>query len=234
MMNLTVFKYAMLRGIKTPMSIILNSVAPIGLTIFAGRINMFGAPYIELYLIAFMVMFGAFMMAGSIQKDKTEGVLIRILAGPVTLRSYLVQNFFAAMVPMMAVSAVIALLGFVMHDWSLTLCVGLFLVYIFLAATSIGLSFAWSCLFKDKEASMSGISLFLTFTAMLGGFMIPLAVLPDALFYIGMLFPAHWASRAIAQLVAYGEFTGMFGLSLVALTGFAAALILYGSKRRLV
>jgi len=234
MRNLTVFKHALKNGVTKPLSLILNSIVPLVLVIFADRITIFGADEIVLYLLGFVIMYGAFLMANSIQKDKVEGVLTRILAGPITLRNYLVQNFFAALIPMMFVSAVIGLLGFLIHDWAGMLTVGLIIVYIFLSATSIGLSFVWSCLFKDKEASMSGISVLITLSGVLGGFFMPLTILPDPVYYAGMITPAHWASRSIDQLVLYNEFTGMFGLGLLAMAMFAVAFILYGSKRRVV
>jgi len=233
-MNMTIFKYALYNGVTKPLSLILNSVVPLILVIFSDRVDFFGVNDVAFYLLGFVIMYGAFLMANSIQKDKMEGVLVRILAGPVTLRSYLAQNFLAAIVPMIAVSAIVGLLGHLLHDWNATLAVGLVLVYVFLSATSIGLSFVWSCLFKDKEASLSGISIVITLSALVGGFMIPLSVFPDPIYYVGMITPVHWASRAIEQLLLYSEFTNMFWLGLLAMAMFSLAFVLYGSKRRLV
>ena len=235
MMNMTVFKYALRNGLTKPLSLILNSIVPLGLTIFSDRINIgLGDDGRQFYLLAFTIMFGAFLMANSIQKDKVEGVLVRILAGPITLRSYLTQNFLAAILPMSVISVIIGILGHVLHNWNLTLSIGLILCYILVAASSIGISFVWSCLFKDKEASMSGISVLLSLTAMLGGFMMPLSMLPAVPYYIGMAFPAHWASRAIEQLVLYNELTNVYWLGLLAVSLFTIAFVLYGSKRRLI
>jgi len=233
---MTVFKYALRRGLASPMSLVLNSLVPIALTVFSNRINFMGLgdTGIQFYLLAFTIMFGAFLMANSIQKDKIEGVITRILAGPVTLRSYLAQNFLAAIIPMSVVSLIVGVLGYVLHNWGLTLTVGMILVYILVSASSIGISFVWSCLFKDKEASLSGISVLLTTTALIGGFMMPLSMLPVVPYYIGMAFPAHWASRSIEQLVVYNEFTNMYWLGLLATGLFTIVFILYGSKRRLV
>ena len=234
--NMTVFKHALRNGITKPISLIVNSIVPIGLTVFADRINIgLGGDFgIHFFLLAFVMMFGAFLMANSIQKDKVEGVLVRILAGPITLRSYLVQNFLAAIIPMAFVSVIVGLLGYVIHDWNLTITVGVVLVYIMISASSIGLSFVWSCLFKDKEASLSGISVVLTMTAAVGGFMVPLQLLPAVPYYLGMATPAHWASRAIEQLITYGEFTRMYWLGLLAIGMFTFLFVMYGSKRRLV
>ena len=234
-MNITIFKHALKNGVTKPLSLILNSVVPLVLVIFADRVEgaFGGAESLVFYLLGFVIMYGAFLMANSIQKDKVEGVLVRILVGPISLQNYLIQNFFAAIIPMIFVSSVIGLLGFLIHDWAGMLTIGLIIIYILLSATSIGLSFAWSCIFKDKEASMSGISLVITFSGLLGGFMFPLQMLPDPAYYAGMITPAHWASRAIEQLTLYNEFTNMFWLGLLAMAMFTTAFILFGSKRRL-
>ena len=234
MSNLTVFKYSLKNAITKPKTIIINSILPIVLVVFADRINFAGLEGVSFSLLGFLIMYGAFLMASGIQKDKVEGVLIRILVAPVTLRSYLTQNFFAALVPMVLVSAIIGTLGHLIHDWSITLTLGLVLVYVLLSATSIGLSFVWSCLFKDKEASLSGISVVLTLSALLGGFMIPLEFMPRPIYVVGMVTPAHWASRAIEQLLVYNEFSNMYWVALLALAMFTFAFVAYGSKRRLV
>ncbi|MCL2427129.1 MAG: hypothetical protein FWD05_12435, partial [Oscillospiraceae bacterium] len=79
-MNMTIFKYALINGVTKPISLIINSIAPLALVIFADRIGaVFGggdaANNMALYLLGFVIMFGAFLMANSIQKDKVEGVL---------------------------------------------------------------------------------------------------------------------------------------------------------------
>jgi len=239
MMNMTVFKYALYNGVTKPVSAIVNSVGPLLLVIFADRITeAFGgteAANVVVYnLLAFIIMYGAFLMANSIQKDKVEGVLTRILAGPITLRSYLVQNFLAAIIPMTLISVIVGALGHLLHDWNITVTIGIVIVYIVLSASAIGLSFVWSCLFKDKEMSLSGISVLLTLSSLLGGFMLPLAILPRAAYYAGTLLPPHWAARAIEQLVLYGELTNMYWLGILAVVMFTVAFLLYGSKRRMV
>lgn len=234
-MNLTVFKGAMRRGFLTPFSIIINCVVPLGLILFANNASFFGPDDFGrvFYMTAMAIMWGAFTMAKAIQQDKASGVIYRILSGPVTMRSYLLQNFFAALVPMSILSGIIGAISFLVHDYTLTVAVGVILCYILLSATSIGLSFAWSCIFKDAEASAVGVSMILTIVGTIGGFIVPLSILPNVLYYIGAISPAHWASRAIEEILAYG-FSHTYWLALGALTMFAALFILYGSKRRMV
>jgi len=185
------------------------------------------------FLVALLIIFGGFYIARSIQIDKMDGTIIRILAGPVTMRSYLVQNFLSAMIPMTVLSIFIGVLGLILHNWELYFAVGLAICYIFLAATSIGLSFVWSCIFKDKEASSAVFAVLLTAVASLSGLMIPLTMLPRFLQYFGAIFPAQWANRALDALVEYGM-NGIFWLGILAMFLFTVAFLLYGGKRRLI
>ena len=232
---MTVFKYAMRRGFTSPASLFLNCAMPLTLIIWNGDIDPEAGGIFNtgILLAAMMIMFGAFMMARSIQLDKLDGTIVRILAGPITMRSYLVQNFFSAMIPMAVLSAIIGIVGVALHSWDISFATGLALCYALLAATSIGLSFVWSCIFKDKEASVAVFSVIITLMATLGGLMIPIDIMPDFLRRIGMVFPAHWAARAMGSLASYGM-NGEYWLSLMAMFLFTAAFILYGGKRRMV
>lgn len=234
-MNLTIFKYSLRRGFFSPVSLVANCGLPLFILIFGMDFEMGDYGHSRGYfLLAMVLMFGAFFMARGIQNDKIDGVVIRVLAGPVTMFNYLVQNFFAAMVPMVGLCAIIGVLGVMLHGWGIPFAVGLAICYSFLAATSIGLSFVFSCWFKDKEVSTSVFTVVITFVAFLGGFTFPLSLLPAPLFYAGALFPAHWTSLAIENLLDYGFSARMYWLSLLAMFLFAVAYILYGGKRRII
>ena len=231
---MTIFKYALIRGLKNPLALTLNCGLPILLLVFAEQIFddglYIGSDARGFYFIAFTIMWGSFLIAQGIRQDKLEGVIVRILAGPVVLRSYLTQNFLAAMVPMAVISVIIGALGMAVHGWTMAFALGLALCYALLAATSIGLSFAFSCLFKNKDAVAAVFGAMLTLVAFICGLMIPLAGMPTPLFYLGTLFPAHWAARAIEALHLYG-ISGMYWIGMLAMLMFTVAYILYGSKR---
>jgi ABC-2 type transport system permease protein len=231
---MTVFKYALRRGLFQPASMIVNSILPIGFVLVSNT-GAFGTnPDARGYfMLAMFMLFGAFLMSNSIQADRLDGVLVRILAGPLTFRRYLVQNFFAGLTPMTVLSVIIGGIGMVRHGWGIAFALAVVLVYVLLSATSIGLSFVWSCLFKNREASTIAFSLILTFMAFLGGIMLPIQNLPPAIRLVGAIFPAHWSARGLEELLRYG-ITPQFWLSMLALAAFTAAFILYGSKRRLV
>ncbi|MCL1842685.1 MAG: ABC transporter permease [Defluviitaleaceae bacterium] len=228
---MTIFKYSLKRGFFSPATLILNCAMPLALMI-AMRGEGLGEQ--GLFLIAMAVMFGGFFMAKGVQSDRAEGVLMRILAGPVTMADYLIQNLLSAIIPMIGLSAAIGVFGIAFHDWNLTFALGVSVAYSFLAITSVGLSFVWSSLFKSKDSSSAAFAAAMTLIAAVSGFFVPLRLMPDILFYIGALFPAHWASRAIQIMLDYGEFTQMYWLSILAMLLFAVAYILFGGKRRII
>jgi len=192
------------------------------------------APNRLLFMVGLMVIFGGFALAKGIQQDRMDGTIIRILAGPITMRSYLVQNFMSAMVPMTVLSLLIGILGVALNGWYIAFAAGVVICYILLAASSIGLAFAWSCLFKDKETSWAALSVVITAIATLGGLMIPLSLLPFGLRLVGALFPAQWAARALENIMEYGVLNTEFWLAMLAMLMFTIAFMLFGGKRRLI
>ncbi|MCL2357869.1 MAG: ABC transporter permease [Defluviitaleaceae bacterium] len=232
-MNLTVFNYALRRSLKNPIVLAVNLVLPFAIILFA-----FDAPSIRgenrgYYILAMILMFGAYLAARGIRDDNMERTVIRILAGPITMRSYLVQNFFSTMLPVTGIIFASVALGTAVHGWEIRFAALLALCYLFLAATSVGLSFAWSCIFNNKETSFAVFSVVLTMVASLGGLFIPLEFLPGPLAYISAIFPPHWAARAIETLLN-GDDLHMYFLSLLAMALFATAFLLYGGRRRIL
>jgi len=224
-----------MRGLKSPATLILNGALPLFVIFNAGYVD-FSNPmefHTGLFLSALMVMLGAFYMARGIQLDRIDGTLIRILAGPVTMRSYLIQNFFSAMIPTTGMSVLIGVVGFARHGWGVEFAAGVALCYAFLGGTSIGLSFVWAALFKNKEASVAAFVIVVNLLATVGGLMMPLSILPVFLRRFGALFPPHWAARGLENLINYGM-NGQFWISLAVMLLFAGIYILYGSKRRIV
>lgn len=233
---MTIFKYALRRGFWNPISLSINCALPLAVLLFGGRINIVNidaSPTASSYTVALFIMYGAFVMARSIQVDKLDGVIVRILAGPITMRDYLVQNFLAAMIPMVFLSFALGVVGMIASGWHFTFALGAALCYVFLAATSIGLSFVWSCVFKNREMSSAVHGVFITMVATIGGMIIPLTLLPDAIFYLGALFPAHWAARSIGALYEHG-FSVEYWLGIAAMFLFSAAYLLYGGKRGII
>jgi ABC-2 type transport system permease protein len=107
------------------------------------------------------------------------------------------------------------------------------LLYFLFAIASVAFSFAWSCIFKEKETSYAMFSVLMSVVAMLGGLFMPLSILPDILKYIGALFPAFWVSNGILHLQG-GDAMGTYWISAAAIAMFTALYMVFGSKRRII
>ena len=134
---------------------------------------------------------------------------------------------------MTALTVVIGVLGITLHGWTLSFAAAAVLLYVLLAATSVGLSFVWSIWFKDKETSYTTFSFVLTLMGFIGGMFLPLSIMPPVVRNIGSVIPAQWAVRGLEELLEHGV-TVHYWLYMAALVLFAAALLLYGSRRRIV
>jgi len=230
---LTIFRYALLRGVRSSFSLVVNCIVPL-ILILIRPFWAEGAAVGGFGFLAFVVMGGSFLMSQSILSDKIDGSIIRILAAPVTMRRYLAENLLSCMVPLSAQMALVAILGFILYDWSLTLSFAVFMCYTVLALASVAMCFAWHCLFKSKENSNSGFIGALTLMAMLGGLFFPIEVLPGFLEYVGVVFPVYWAMQGLRFVTDTGMMSGEYWLAIAAMVLFAIAYLLYGSKRRII
>lgn len=230
--NKTVFMYALRRGFLSYWTLTFNVVLPIIIIFIPIMWDDDGWATGYSYL-ALTLMTGAFFMAYGLIKDMISGTIIRILAGPITSRGYLIQNLLAAMLPMFIISVMLGALGIVLYGWGINFALAIALCYTLLSASSVGLAFAWSCLFKNEETSFSVFMLFIMMSAYLGGLVFPMDLLPITIQRFGALFPSHWAARAINNLQEYGA-NGEYWLSILTLILFTTAYILYGSKRRVI
>lgn len=228
---MTIFKYALIRGLRSPASLIFNLAIPIILMFFSGLWE--GDNARGYYLVALMLMFGSFAISRGILNDRAEGTITRILSGPTTTFRYLSQNLLACMVPMTFVIIAIVTIGSILYNWQLSLSIFLALCYTVFAASFVSFSFAWSCLFKTKEVSFSVLTIVSTFIATLGGLMVPLEFLPNVLRFIGAAFPAFWASNGMEILLENGVQTE-YWMSLLVMLLFAVIYLLYGGKRRII
>jgi ABC-2 type transport system permease protein len=165
--------------------------------------------------------------------DKLDRTIIRILAAPTSMLRYLAENFFACLIPMTLQIIILALIGYFLYGWQALFTFYLVLCYTVFAMASVTLFFAWSCLFKSKETSSMMFGFVAMFAAILGGFMLPLELLPRAVQFLGAVFPAYWVSVGIRELLDTGA-TLTYWLALGAVLLFAVVYLLYGGKRRII
>lgn len=229
--RLTVYKFALLRAWRSPLSLVFNAILPLALVLIPGLWSGQGA--MGFSFIGVALMYGAFMAARGMVNDKLDGTLVRIFTTPITASQYLLQNLMAAMTPLAVQVLAVGIIGSLRYGWGTGFTLSLMLLYLLFAAASVAFSLAWSCLFKERETSYAVFAVLTNVVAMLGGFFIPLPIMPAALRYIGALFPAFWASNGILALQG-GEAMGGYWISIAAITLFAVLYMVYGSKRRIV
>jgi ABC-2 type transport system permease protein len=234
---MTIFKFALLRGIRSK-DYLVNAVLPLVL-IFV--LPLWTASLTEsridnpqgFYLMGLAILWASSSTAKAIMLDKSDGTIIRILTTPTSMLRYLTQNFFASMIPLTIQTLSITTIGKFTYNWQISFAFYLFLCYTVFAMSSVALLFAWSCLFKNKETSNMMFGFVVMFAAMLGGFILPLELLPKTVQLIGAVFPAYWLSMSISELLSGGT-TIKYWLSLGAIILFAVAYLLYGGKRRII
>ena len=229
---MTIFRFALIRGLRSPATFIFNCVLPLLLILV--RPLWTGEVFLSGFGVLIMLIWGGtFLMCQNIITDRTDGALTRILAGPVSMLNYLTQNLLAYMIPLTVQVALISVLGALLYGWSLSLVLAFVLCYTIFTMTSVAMSFAWNCLFKSKDSSFSTFTAVVTFGTFLSGALIPLELLPTVLQYVGAVFPAYWAARALSFALE-GSATIEYWIGIAVMVLFTAAYLLYGGKRRMI
>jgi len=230
---MTIFRYAIIKGLRNPMTLVFNCILPLVIVfirpLWEGEGMMTGYGMLVLVIWA-----GSFLMTQGTLRDRETGALTRILAAPISMRSYLTQNLLAFMVPLTVQVTLVAVIGSLLYDWTLTFALGLFLMMLMFTVASVTMSFAWNCLFKERENNFTSFSALLTFGAMLSGAFISLEFLPEVLQHVGAIFPAFWAMRGITYLSQIGTMGVDYWGGIAALVLFSTAFLLYGGKRRMI
>ena len=230
---MTIFRFTLIKGLRSPGTFVFNCILPLVLILI--RPLWTGDIFLSGFGLLIMVIWGgSFLMCQGILNDKADGALTRILAAPVSMFNYLVQNLLAFMVPMTIQVVLVTVLGTILYNWSLTLALGVFLCYTVFTVSAVAMSFAWNCLFKSKDSSFSSFSVMVTFGTFLSGAMVPISTFPEGILrYVGAILPAYWAVRGLDSLAA-STITGDFWIAILAMLLFTAAFLLYGGKRRMI
>jgi len=226
---MTIFKFALLRIIRNPLSILLGLLIPLGLLLISAMWEEGGRGY---YWIAFILLLSAFPLTRGLQTDMKERTVMRISSTPTTTFSYLWQNLAACMFPLVIQILFICLFGMVRYDWSLEVAGMLGVLYVLFSMTAVGLAYAWAFLTKNMEGE-TGSAVMMTimiFTTMFG-IMFPVDQLSGWQATVGMIFPTYWISVGIEELLYTGGYTTEMLLPMGILALFTAIFLLYGSKR---
>lgn len=228
---MSIFKFALLRNVRNRTTLIVICIIPVVMMFIPAL--WIGDWQQGFYLYALQIMVGSFILARGILDDRIDKTVYRILSTPISMYNYLIQNLFAYLLSLLVQIGVVVVIGFALNGWDLSFSLALILCYTIFAIASVAMSFAWTCLFKEKSANISAFVILATLVGFIGGFWFPISLLPDYLRFLGMLFPAYWVSYGIYNLNAYG-LNWEYWMSLVAMLLFSAVYLLYGGKRRIV
>ena len=228
---MSIFKFALLRNARNITSLTVICVFPLVLLLI--RPLWIGEWQQGFYLIAMQIMVGSFILARGILDDRIDKTIYRILSAPISMYDYLMQNLLAYLLPLFVQILAIVIIGAMLYGWELGFSLALILCYTIFAIASVAMSFAWSCLFKNKYSNFAAFVMLATLVGFIGGFWFPVFLLPDYMRFVGMLFPAYWVSNGIYNLGEYGP-AGEYWLSLIAMLLFSAVYLLFGGKRRII
>ena len=226
---MTIFKFALLRIVRNPLSILLGVLIPLGLLLVSGMWEEGGRGY---YWIAFTLLLSAFPLTRGLQTDMKERTVMRIASTPTTTLKYLCQNLAACVLPLFLQIIFICIFGMVRYDWSFEVASMLGVLYTLFSLTAVGLAYAWAFLTKKMEGE-TGSAVMMTimiFTTMFGIFF-PVDQLSGWQETVGMIFPTYWISVGIEELLYTGGFNTEMLLPMGILALFTVIFLMYGSKR---
>lgn len=226
---MTMFKFALVRMVRNPLSIILGLVIPLALLLISPMWEEGGRGY---YWIAFTLLLSAFPLTRGVQTDMKERVIMRVMNTPTTIFKYLCQNLAACMFPFTLQIIFICLFGMIRYDWSSEVAGMLGILYTLFAMTAIGIACAWASLIKNSEdENGSAIMITIMTFSIMFGIMLPVETLNGWLETVGMIFPTYWVSVGIEELLYVAGYSGEMLIQIGVLTLFTIIFLLYGSRR---
>jgi ABC-2 type transport system permease protein len=227
---MTVFKYALLRSLRSPLSIIASIAMPVALIILMANAWIY-VPPLGMGLLVFMMMYSSPLLAGMILEDRIDGSIARVLISPVSKVSYIFQNLLSAIIPLMIQIILLGILGLIRYNWSIEFAMGVVVSMTLFAIANTAFAFCWNMFFKSKAGSKYSLWFAVAVISFISGLLVPIEVLPDALRNIGAFTHPYWLMRSANVLVQYGM-NMEFWLFMGALVLFSVAFLLLGGRGR--
>jgi len=225
-----IFKYALLRHMRSPLSYLLGLVMPIALIFIMP--NMWReAPAVAMVYMVLLMLLSANLMAALILEDRIDGSVMKILISPTTMTSYIFQNLLAAALPFIFQFTLLGVVGLLLYDWTLHFTVHLLAILLITAFAAATFSFCWNMFFRNKSSSNYAYLFLMAVMMLVSGLMVPTQALPDPLQHVGAITFPFWFMRATLELGNYGG-TLQFWLYTGIVLLFGVAFLLIGGRRR--
>jgi len=229
---MTVFKFALLRNIRSPVSFLASLIVPITLMFLFPNVWRYH-PIGNVALLVYLMVLSAHLLAGLMLEDRVDGSVIKIYLSPVSTVSYIFQNLLSAMMPIVVQIVILGILGIVRYNWETETLVGILITLLIFAIANTAFSFCWNMLLKSKSASRNSFFFVAAVMLLLSGIMVPIEALPGITQYVGAIFHPYWLMRALTTLAVDGLTTSFWIYQGVMLL-FAIAFLLLGGRRRTI
>ncbi|MDD2283755.1 MAG: ABC transporter permease [Eubacteriales bacterium] len=183
-------------------------------------------------MLAMLMMLLSSFTTINLIKDRVNRTFYRVMAAPVPLKSYMLQNtlcFFLVLLIQIAVM----FLG-VRYVFGLYLgpsVLNLYLVMAVFALLCVAMGVALSALARTVQQAGTIASLVITPMSMLSGLYWPRSLMPEILQIIGKYLPPTWLIAAVEK-VMLGKPLASASMELAILLGFTAVFFLLGTWRR--
>ncbi len=181
-------------------------------------------------IFGLIILFTSFMMAKQIIEDRQSKTIIRIAASPISHREYLMGHLSAYFLIMMVQVTAFFLLTLLSSTMALSFYLWAYGLMLAFSIMSICFSLFWFSLFKKFTTAVALYSIVANIMALIGGMTFPLALMPDNLKQIAVVFPTYWYAFGLEEAKSNNG-TNIL-ISLLILVGFAIIFLSIGSKRR--
>jgi len=226
----TIFKYALLRNLRSPISYFSGLLAPV-LLILASTNIWTNAPTAGLETLVMLMLLSSVLLVGLILEDRVDGSIMKILVSPVSMASYIFQNLLAAIIPFLIQILLLGILGLVRYNWTAQFATGAIIALFICAVATTAFAFCWNMLFRSKSGSRYSFMFVMAVIILLSGLFIPIEALPGFMRNVGAILHPYWFVRAITSLSRYGMNLHFWLYNSISLL-YAIGFILLGGKGR--
>jgi ABC-2 type transport system permease protein len=225
-----VFKYALLRSLRSPLSIVVSIFVPIAF-IFLPVNTWKNTPVAGVANLVLLMLLSAHLLSGVILEDRIDGSVIRVLTSPVSTFSYIFQNLLSVIIPLIIQIILLGISGYRRYNWSIEYTLGISICMILFVIANTAFVFCWNMFFKSIESSKYTFWLFVAVIALLSGLVVPIEMLPSNLQHVGAILHPYWLMRSVNVLTDNGINIEFWLLQSILIL-FAVAFLFLGGKRR--
>jgi ABC-2 type transport system permease protein len=225
---MSIFTLALIKTTKQKANFLLVLLFPIPLLLIPENGNGFNT---GLGTYGLLNMFTAFLLCRPLVEDRMRGVLLRIAAAPIHYLKYAAGHLSAYLLVLCIQIALFMAGTILIRDYQPVQYFQLSILYLAFSFMSTAFAVAWNSLFTSYSLSFALFSGFGSLLALISGVSIPLMFIPEGLQLYTRFLPPYWLPYGIDAIYRH-NLSGLV-LSVMILCGYAAVMLLAGTKRRL-